>query len=110
MENLPDDHKPDPLGSASTVRMSISQNLPGVDWSDPTWGIYDGDEFLIEFNTGEEDPIDMFAGAVMLLPQFSDSQIPINGRCWIFPPENSSILKTRHKRAGKISKLFVITR
>ena len=57
MENLPDDHKPDPLGSASTVRMSISQNLPGVDWSDPTWGIYDGDEFSIEFNTGEEDPI-----------------------------------------------------
>jgi len=57
MENLRDEHKPDPLGSASTVRMSISQNLPGFDWSDPTWGIYDGDEFLIEFNTGEEDPI-----------------------------------------------------
>ena len=56
-ENLSDDHKPDPLGPASTIRKSISQSLPGVDWSDPTWGIYDGDEFSIEFNTGAEDPI-----------------------------------------------------
>ena len=57
LENMPDEHKPEPLGQATTVRMSISQSLPGVDWSDPTWGIYDGDEFSIEFNTGDEDPI-----------------------------------------------------
>lgn len=57
-DDLPDDHKHNPLGSAGTVRKSISQYLPGVDWSDPTWGIYDGDEFLIEFNTGEGDPVD----------------------------------------------------
>ena len=57
-KNLPDDHKPDPLGPASTVRKTISENLPDVDWSDPTWGIYDSDEFSIEINTGEEDPIE----------------------------------------------------
>ncbi len=57
LKNPPDDHKPDPLGSARTVRKLISDNLPDVDWSDPTWGIYDGDEFSIDFNTGDEDPI-----------------------------------------------------
>lgn len=56
--DLPEDHKPDPLGPASTVREAISKQLPGVDWSDPNWGIYDGNEFSIEFNTGKEDPID----------------------------------------------------
>ena len=59
MGNLPDDHKPDPLGSASTVRMSISQNLPGVDWSDPTYGIYRGDGFTVEFPIRDQDPIDL---------------------------------------------------
>ncbi len=57
-EDPSNDPKPDSLGSADNVRRSISQNLPGVDWSDPTWGTYDGDEFSIEFNTGDEDPID----------------------------------------------------
>ena len=56
-EDLPDDPEPDSLGSADNVRRSISQNLPGVDWSDPTWGTYDSDEFSIEFNTGDEDPM-----------------------------------------------------
>ena len=58
IENLPDDHKPPPLGMTGTVRNSISRYLPDVDWSDPTWGIYDGDEFSIEINTGDEDLID----------------------------------------------------
>jgi len=56
--DLPKDHKPDPLGSASNVREAISKQLRGVDWSDCTWGIFKGDGFSIEFNTGEDDPID----------------------------------------------------
>jgi hypothetical protein len=47
-----------PLGAAANVRQRISELLPGVDWSDPTWGIYDDDHFSIEFNVGEKDPID----------------------------------------------------
>ena len=46
-----------PLGPAARVRMSISAHLPGVDWSDPAWGVYDGDGFSIEFNTGKRSPI-----------------------------------------------------
>jgi hypothetical protein len=45
------------LGPASEVRDSIGKALPGIDWSDKTWGIYNGDGFSIEFNMGKEDVI-----------------------------------------------------
>jgi hypothetical protein len=47
----------DPLGPAVDVRQRISALLTGVDWSDPTWGIYEGDGFSIEFSVGNDDPI-----------------------------------------------------
>lgn len=47
-----------PLGPAADVRKQISSLLPGVDWSDPTWGCYEGDGFSIEFSVGADDPID----------------------------------------------------
>jgi hypothetical protein len=47
----------DPLGPAAAVREAIARTLPGVDWSDPIWGIYMGDGFTLEFNTGKDDPI-----------------------------------------------------
>jgi len=56
-DDLPDDHKPDPLGPADEVRASVSKYLPGVDWSDPTWGDFVGEGFSIEFNVGNDDPI-----------------------------------------------------
>jgi hypothetical protein len=40
------------------LRAKISKVFPQVDWSDPSWGIYDGDGFSFEFNVGEEDPSD----------------------------------------------------
>lgn len=52
----------DPLGPAARVRERLSSLLPGIDWSAPTWGIYEGDGFSIEFNVGKEDPI----GSMML--------------------------------------------
>jgi hypothetical protein len=58
LEELPEDQNADPNGSAEEVRHLITQALPGVDCSDPTWGIYTGDEFSFEFNTGKEDPIE----------------------------------------------------
>ena len=45
------------LGRAEQVRAAISAALPDVDWSDPTWGLYEGDGFSIEFNVGDDDPI-----------------------------------------------------
>jgi hypothetical protein len=43
-----------PLGLASEVRQRISALLTGLDWSDPTWGLYGGDGFSIEFSVGKD--------------------------------------------------------
>ena len=47
-----------PLGPAAQVRRRIAKHLPGVDWSDSASGVYEGDGFTIEFNAGDDDPID----------------------------------------------------
>lgn len=52
-----DDAELIPLGAAADVRASISAVLREVNWSDPTWGIFDGPGFSIEFNVGDDDPI-----------------------------------------------------
>lgn len=48
----------EPLGPAAIVRRRLSELLPGIDWSDATWGIFEGNGFSIEFNVGNDDPID----------------------------------------------------
>jgi hypothetical protein len=58
VEEMPEGWKPDILGPADEVRQKISTCLPGVDWSDPTWGIYDGEGFSYEFNVGDEDSVE----------------------------------------------------
>jgi hypothetical protein len=52
-----DDSDFNPLGPADEVRDKLSSHLPGIDWSDPAWGIFRGDGFSIEFNVLEDDPI-----------------------------------------------------
>jgi hypothetical protein len=47
-----------PLGTAAQVRRRIAKHLPGVDWSEPSWGVYEGDGFTIEFNAEDDDPLD----------------------------------------------------
>lgn len=47
-----------PLGPAAQVRRRIAKHLPGIDWSEPAWGVFEGDGFTIEFNSGSDDPID----------------------------------------------------
>jgi hypothetical protein len=42
-----------PLGPAAKVRRNIAKYLPGVDWPEPSWGVYEGDGFTIEFNMGD---------------------------------------------------------
>ena len=54
---MPDGWDGDPLGPADEVRSRISKLLPEVSWSDPTWGIYEGNGFSYEFNMGTDEPI-----------------------------------------------------
>lgn len=49
-----------PLGSPASVRKKIDAELAGVDWSDPTHGIYEGDGFTIEFALRDAKKLDSF--------------------------------------------------
>jgi hypothetical protein len=35
----------------------MSGLLPGIDWSDTTWGTHEGNGFSIELNVGQGDPV-----------------------------------------------------
>lgn len=60
VEQMPRDWRGEFLGSQANIRERISTVLPEVDWSDPTWGIFDGEGFSFEFNMGKKDPSDGF--------------------------------------------------
>jgi hypothetical protein len=47
----------DPLGKAADVRKKLSKHLPGIDWSEKSWGHFQGDGYHIEFNVGHADPL-----------------------------------------------------
>jgi hypothetical protein len=57
---MPDDWAGSPLGPAQDVRARLSAALPGIDWTNPTWGQFKGPGFSFEFNMGREDPITGF--------------------------------------------------
>ena len=53
---MPSDWKGSAFGTRQELRKQISACLPGVDWSDPEWGEYEGTGFSLEFNIGSKDP------------------------------------------------------
>ncbi len=57
---MPDDWKGQALGDRAEVRRRISACLPGVDWSDPSWGQLVSDEYVLELNMGDDDPVEGF--------------------------------------------------
>ncbi|MGW0770776.1 hypothetical protein [Streptomyces sp. NPDC002676] len=58
MHELPDDYSPEPLGRQCDVLAAVTQAVPEVDLSDPTWGDLSGPTWSIELNIGSEDPVD----------------------------------------------------
>jgi len=53
---MPDDWCGDVMGTLVDVRQKISACLSPVDWSDPYWGVHEGNGFTFEFNIGCDDP------------------------------------------------------
>ncbi len=60
MGELPEDFKPDPLGQAEDLRKRLSEVFDSLDWTDPAWGILDGDGFSFEFNFKKSGIVDSF--------------------------------------------------
>lgn len=53
---MSDDWRGEPLGALSEVRAKIDAVVPGVDWSDPSWGVHVGDRYSYEFSIGRDEP------------------------------------------------------
>ncbi|MFC9157847.1 hypothetical protein ACFTT0_23035 [Streptomyces bauhiniae] len=58
MHELPDDYSPEPLGRQCDVLAAVTQAVPEVDLSDPTWGDLSGPTWSVELSIGSEDPVD----------------------------------------------------
>jgi hypothetical protein len=54
------DFKPKSLGPVSELRRKLSLHFSNINWSDPSWGVYDGDGFSVEFSVGKEQMSDGF--------------------------------------------------
>lgn len=61
------------LGPRPEILSILTQICPGIDFSDPGWGIFEGNDFSIEFNLGDTDPVE----SVMLHVRGSDNVISI---------------------------------
>lgn len=61
IDDIPDDFTPKPIGKRSWIIAEIRKVVPFVDFSDPSWGIIEGENFSIEINLGESDTVDSFA-------------------------------------------------
>jgi hypothetical protein len=57
-EDIPEDFQPHTLGSRDDVIQRISTIIPEVDFADPSWGILETTEAVIEFNIGDEEDCD----------------------------------------------------
>ena len=49
-----------PLGMAEDVRRAVSRALPGIDWTEPVQGIYDGRAYSIDVQLPSRGVVDSF--------------------------------------------------
>lgn len=52
---IPDDFVPRDIGKRSDIIAKICEVIPDANFSDPTWGLIDGDDWSIEVNVGDAE-------------------------------------------------------
>lgn len=57
---IPKDFRGRPLGQRADLIKKISAIFPGIDFSDPSWGILKADGCYIEFSMGPHDEVESF--------------------------------------------------
>jgi len=61
VDEIPADFAPEPLGLRREILRRIQEVVPTADFSDPSWGTFDGPDFSVEFNIGDDGNVDGFA-------------------------------------------------
>jgi hypothetical protein len=59
--DIPDDFRPASIGPRQTVIAKIREVVPDANFSDPSWGLVDGEGWSIEVNLGANEECDGFA-------------------------------------------------
>ena len=59
--DISDDFRPGPLGGLAEVTAMIRDFEPTIDFTDPLWWRLEGLGFSIEFNVGDDDPLEAIA-------------------------------------------------
>jgi hypothetical protein len=59
--DIPADFKPASIGKRSMIIERIKEVVPTANFSDPSWGLIDGDGWSIEINIGANEDCDGFA-------------------------------------------------
>jgi hypothetical protein len=59
--DIPGDFRPGTIGKRSTIIEGIKEVVPSADFSDPCWGVIDGDDWSIEVNIGANEDCGGFA-------------------------------------------------
>lgn len=103
VEEIPGDEQPRLLGSLSEVHATVSAVFPGTDWGDAVWGIYEGEYGSIEFNVGEEDPVQSLGLHVRASDAIVGGILQLCGRmgCQAIDPSTGTFLdQSAHPSAG----------
>jgi len=61
VRDIADDFTPRALGTRAEVLRRIQEVVPSADFSDPSWGTFDGPGFSVEFNVGDGDEVECVA-------------------------------------------------
>lgn len=61
IDEIPPDFDPQPIGMRTYLIQQICEVIPDADFSDPSWGLVDGNGFSIEINLGNNELVTSFA-------------------------------------------------
>lgn len=61
VREIPDGFRPEPLGRRSEIIGRILDVVPTADFSDQSWGSFEGEDFSVEFSMGDGEEVDSFA-------------------------------------------------
>jgi len=61
VEDIPRSFVPAPIGQRSHIIEEILKTVPFADFTDPAWGIIEGDDFSIEVSLGPDETVKDFA-------------------------------------------------
>jgi hypothetical protein len=61
VKEIPVDFRPSSIGKRSMIIAKIKEIVPAADFSDPSWGRIDGDDWSIEVNIRDEEECKGFA-------------------------------------------------